>query len=136
MATIYPEKANHFLNKYATDQTLEEYGTSNDRYLRLVNTALHRCSDDLVAKSCKVAEVYDIRSLKHVFIESVAATIYYYLRHYWWRNLHAESNDIFFQEKFLPIIRIRAGNASKNNQGNHTTGKRFNCKSRTLGELH
>lgn len=85
-------------------------------------------ADDLVAKSCKVADVYDDWKLKNVFIEGVDACIRHSLRHYLARNPQADLTDIDFQAYSLLSIQREANATPENNQNNLTSDKLFNRK--------
>lgn len=53
-------------------------------------------ANDLIAKLCKVADVYDESTLNDVFIEGVDASIQQSLRNFRVTNPHSDLTDIAF----------------------------------------
>lgn len=62
---------NCFLVRYATDAAIAKYDVTILRYMQPASTTPQQFVDDLIAKSCKGADVYDMSTLKDVFIESI-----------------------------------------------------------------
>lgn len=60
---------------------MAEHDTAILRYMQLANMTLQQYTVDLVARLCKVAGVYDERTLKDVFINGDDASIRHTLRH-------------------------------------------------------
>lgn len=65
---LFPEVLDHFLTKYSTRQAIAKYDVTIFHYVQPANMTSQQFSDDLIAKSCKVAGVYDESTLNHVFI--------------------------------------------------------------------
>lgn len=85
-------------------------------------------ASDLIAKSCKVADVYVERTLNDAFIEGLDASISHSLRNYWPRNAQADLTDISFQaESLLPIQKASGKNPTNiyvsTNSANQNTQK-------------
>lgn len=57
------------------DQAIPKYEAAILRYMQLANMTLQRYAEDLISKSCKVADLYDEGTLNDVFIERVDASI-------------------------------------------------------------
>lgn len=65
-ATRLPERLQHYLElinyplkKYATDQAIAEYDAVILRNMQPASMTAQQYADDLVAKLCKVADVFD-----------------------------------------------------------------------------
>lgn len=95
---------NYQLKKYATDQVNAENDATILHYVQPFNMTPQQNADGLIAKSWKVADVYDERTLSDVFIESIDASIRHNLRNYWARNSQTFLSDIAFQEESLLSI--------------------------------
>lgn len=65
----YPKVANYLLNKYALDQATSEYDAAIFCYMLQAKLNSQQYANDLTAKSCKEAEVYDKECLNDVLIE-------------------------------------------------------------------
>lgn len=78
----YPEVVNYLLKKFVTDQAFVEYDATILRYMQPTNMTSQQIADDLIAKSCKVADVYEQSTLNDVSIEGVDASIRHSLREY------------------------------------------------------
>lgn len=78
------------LKKYATDQGIAEYDAAIFHYMQPDKTTHQQYANDLVAKYCKVAHVYDKGTLKDVFVEGVDASIRHSLRHFWAQDPQAD----------------------------------------------
>lgn len=65
---LYPGVVNYLLKKLATDQAITEFDVAIWRYMQLVNMTPRQCADELVAKSCKTADVYDKSTFNEAFI--------------------------------------------------------------------
>lgn len=57
----YPVEVNYLLKNYATDEGITKYDAKILRYVQPTNATLQLYTVDLVAKSCKAADVYDER---------------------------------------------------------------------------
>lgn len=88
-----------------------------------------KSADDLEAKSCKVAEVYDEGILNDIFIKNVEASIRHNLRHNGAQKQQAYLRDVAFQAEIILFIQKDTGHFPKNNQGSCNEGKPLNRKS-------
>lgn len=79
----YLEEVNYFLMSDAADQPIAEYDAAVLCNMLPANMTTQQYADNLVAKSCMVADVYDGEALKEEFIEGVEESIRHSLRHYW-----------------------------------------------------
>lgn len=100
----YPEAVKFLLKKYVTDQAIVEYDAAILRYMQSSNVTRQQYPNDLIAKSCEVADVYDEATLKDVFIEGVDASVRRIHRHYWAQDSQADLTDIAFQAESLFYI--------------------------------
>lgn len=75
----------------------------------------HRYVDNLVAKSCKRADVYDEGTLNYVFIEGVDLSGLHRLKPLWAAKLQVNFTDILFLVESLPLIQKGAGITSGTN---------------------
>lgn len=73
---------NYFLKKLVTDLVIAKFDAAILWYMQLANITSQEYADYLVAKSCKVADVYDEGKLNDVFIERVISSIGEILRNY------------------------------------------------------
>lgn len=64
----YPEVVNYYLKKNATDQAIAKREAAVLRYMQPSIMTLQQYADDLVAKSCRVADVYHEGTLNNIHI--------------------------------------------------------------------
>lgn len=62
---------------------MTNYDAAILRYMLPTNMFPLKYAEDLVAKSCKVTDVYEQETLNDVFIEGVDESIHHSLRNYW-----------------------------------------------------
>lgn len=86
-------------------------------------------ADDLVAKPCKVAGVYNEGPLNDVFIKGVDACICHSLRHYWVQNPQKDLTDIALLAKSFLSIRKVAGVDTNSIQVDRNQSKTSNRRS-------
>lgn len=86
------------------------------RYIQPAIVMLKQNTDNLIAKSCEVADVHDEELLTGVFIEEVDSSIHHGLRHYLAQNPQVDLTDIAFQAKSLYSIQKGAGITSRIDQ--------------------
>lgn len=86
---------NYLIKKDATHDAITEYDIVILRYVQPDNTNSQQYDDDLVAKLCKIADVYDEGILNDVFIEGVYKFICHSLYHNW-ETSKADLTDIAF----------------------------------------
>lgn len=72
----------YLLIKYAWDQAIAENDVAVQRNVQPSNMTMERYDDDLNAKSCKGAGVYNESTLNDVFSEGADASIRHSLRNY------------------------------------------------------
>lgn len=78
----YLKVVNYFLKKLVKDQAITEFNAAILRYMQQANMTPQRYTEDLVAKSCKVADVYNKGTLNDVFLEEVDSSFRRNLSHY------------------------------------------------------
>lgn len=105
---------NYLLKKYATDATLAEYEASIRRYMQPTSMTSEQFTDDLIAKSCKVAAVYVESTFNDVFIKGVDVSIRHSLRDYWASHPYADLTDIAFHADSLLAIQKGSRNVANN----------------------
>lgn len=64
-----PEILNYFVQKCANNKAIAEMNSKIYRYIPPVHVILMQCADDLSAKPCKEADVYDKSTFNDFFIE-------------------------------------------------------------------
>lgn len=101
---------NRLLRKYATNQAIAENGAAILRYVQLSYVNPQHYANELIVKSCKVAEVFDERTLNDMSIEIVDASIMHSLRKYCRTNPHEILMDIALQAESLLYILKGSGN--------------------------
>lgn len=84
--------------------------------------------DNIIAKSCKVADVYDESTLKGVFIELVDSSIRHSFRNNWTTHPEADLTEIAFQVESLLPIEKGSGNPSLDNQQQTSSKKLYTQK--------
>lgn len=67
----YPEMINYFLKEIAEKQAIAGYDAWILEYMQQSSMTLQQNADDIIAKSCRVANVYDECKQNNVFIEDV-----------------------------------------------------------------
>lgn len=110
----YPEVVKYLLMKYAIDQATVEYDAAILHYVQPKNITPQQFAKNLVAKSCKITNVYNKNPLKDVFIEGVCASIHS-LQHNWSTNNQADLTDIAFRAESVLSIQRASKNAATNN---------------------
>lgn len=83
--------------KNAADQAIAEYDTTFLRYLQQANITPQQYDDDLIANSCKVANVYNEGTLNDLFIKEVDQSISHSLQNCCAANPGVDLSDIDFQ---------------------------------------
>lgn len=82
--------------------------------------------DDLYAKSCIVADVYDESTLNNIFIEGVDLSIRHSPREYWATHLQASMTGIVLEDQSLLEIQggaTKPANTNNRAASNKTCGK-------------
>lgn len=97
----YPEVVSYHLKKNTTDKAVAIYGRATSCNMQTANMNFQHYADDPVAKSCKVAKVYDEETRKDVFIEGIHAFMLYSLHHYWAQNPEADLVDFAIWAEFF-----------------------------------
>lgn len=87
---LYQEVAYCVLNKFVTDQAIIEFDAAILRDMQLANMMPQQYADNLVARSCKVAEVSDEGAFYDVIIDGTDPSIRHSVRHYWAQNAQAD----------------------------------------------
>lgn len=78
------------------DEEKAQYDSAILRYMQPEKMTPPQYTNDLIAKSCKVADVFDKKTLKNVFIEGDEASIRYIMRHYWAQKPKADLSDFAY----------------------------------------
>lgn len=65
---------------------------------------LKHFAKNIGAKSCEMANVYDLRTLKDITIKGICAFIRHSLRHCWAQNPQADVTEIEFQAESFPFF--------------------------------
>lgn len=94
---LFQEVVNSFVNELAPGQSIVKLDDAILRYMQPAKTKQQQFADDLSAESCKVADVFDERTLKDVYIKGVESSIRNGLRHYRTQNHKANLEDIALQ---------------------------------------
>lgn len=92
------------------------------------NIATQHYADDIIAESCKDADLYDKEMLNDVFIERADASVPDSLRAYWGQNSLADLTDIACQAESMQSIRKDPTSTPYSNRDNGNSGKSFNRK--------
>lgn len=77
------------------------------------NKTIQQYANDLIDKSCKVAEVYDKGALNYISIKVVDASIHQMLRLFWAKILNRIQLTLCFKQFFLFVGNI-TGNTLNN----------------------
>lgn len=85
------------------------------------NMTLQRYGDDLIAKSCIVADEYETRTFNDVFMEGVDTPIRHSLGHYRPQDRLADLTDSALQSESHPYFRKGAPGTLYNNPSNANT---------------
>lgn len=72
---LYPDVVNYLLKKFATDPAIAGFDAAILLYMQAGNMTPEQYADDVVAKSCKVTDVFDKCTLNDVIIEGVDPSI-------------------------------------------------------------
>lgn len=78
--------------------------------MRPLSITPQQYADEIAAKSCKVAKVYDESTLNNVFIGAVESSIRHKVRNYWATHPKADLMNIVFQAELLLATQKRSGN--------------------------
>lgn len=105
------------LRKIATDQEIAKINSAVLRYTKPTNMTTRQYPEDLHAKPCKVADVYDESTLNDIFIKGVDFTICHRVRKYWAMQPHVDLNNIAFKPQSL--LAIQKNSAKPASFGNH-----------------
>lgn len=124
----YPEVMNYLSKKYKTDLAIVRNNVATLRYVQLSNMAPQQYADDLIAKSCKVVDVYYESTLNDVFIEGFDAGTKHSLRNYRITNSQEGITDIAFQAESLLTIRKGSGENLTNSHASTNSEKLYNRK--------
>lgn len=119
---------NYLLKKYKTDQAIAENDIAVVRYVQPLNMTSLQYVDDLITKSCTVADVYGEVTLNDIFFEGVAASIRHGLPNYWASNAQDELTDIAFQVESLFPIWSCSGKTPTSNHLNSNPEKLYTLK--------
>lgn len=92
------------LKKGATEKAIEEIDASILRYKSQPNVTMQQYTKDLLAKPCKVNDVFEESTLKDAFIERLELSIGHSSRQYWAQIPQADLTDIAFWAESLSSI--------------------------------
>lgn len=106
----------YILKKFATDQVVAGYEASILRYVQPSRMSPQQHADDVTAKSCNAADVYDEGTASDVFIKGVALSTRQSFRSYLATQRQADLQKIVFQAESLFAIQKGSGNQSPCNQ--------------------
>lgn len=115
---------NYPFNKYTMDQAIALYDTAMLQFMQSDNKTV-QYANELVAKSCKAADVHDGKILIDVFTKIFHALVCDSLSHYLTQKLQVESCDIALQVEPLFRFQKDAGNVSNNNKSKYNSYKPF-----------
>lgn len=86
----YSEAVNYLLKKFSYDQYIAWMDSAILRYKQLANMKPIQYAEDLNAKSCKGAKVYDHSTLNEIIMEGVTSSVYHSLGEYWSTPSHVD----------------------------------------------
>lgn len=76
--------------------------------MQSLSMTLQQYANDIIAKSFKVADVYDKTKLNPVFIDDIDSSIWHSLRNFCATHLQDDLTDIAFHAKSLPALQKRS----------------------------
>lgn len=98
----------YLLKKFTSNQPFVKYDAAILRYMQRANMTAQQYAYDRMAKSCRVADVYEKSALNGVLIEEVGESIHYSLQNYRGTNSQANLLDIAFQNESPLSIQNRS----------------------------
>lgn len=100
----YPEVVNYLVKKFANDRAFVKITSAILHYAQPTSMTAMRYVDDLYAKFCKVADVYDDSTLNVILIKGIDFSISRSLRKYCATKPQANSTSIAFKATSLVAI--------------------------------
>lgn len=87
----------YLFKTFVTSQAVAEYDASILRNKQTSSLTTQQYTDDTIAKSCKVVDVYDESTLNDVILKGIDPSIRHSLRNYWATNPQVDLTDMLFQ---------------------------------------
>lgn len=122
----YPEVDTYLLKKFTNGQAIAGLDFSISRHSQASSTNTMQYAENLYAKSCKVADVYDESTLNGILVCGVDSAICHCLSNYWVSKPEANLTNIAF--KALLLLAIQKGSAKLPHAGSP------NAPTRQLGK--
>lgn len=123
----YGEVVKGLSKNNATVQVTTYNGGAILRYVQPPNGCPQQYADNLITKSCKVADFHEEVTLNDIFIKVDDSSIWNSLRNYFVTNPQAHLTDIAFQAKSLMSIQNGFGNTLTNNLLRDNSAKSYPC---------